>query len=227
MESCPASGELTKAHGPLFQSIPQAHVIHDLIITAKRPNEHDEAIGKVLDVISKSGMTLNIDKCILSTDKIPFWGIIVTKDGLKPDPKKVEALKYADRPKPKDELRSFMCMIQQGIQPKTSSQNSSFMCMIQSNREFIPKLAHKTVHLQSRLKKHKPFTWDDNCDREFEALKDSFTDAALLHHYNPDAKTYIWVDAHQTGLSAILMQGRSVDEAEPVAFASRATPRLM
>ena len=112
MGSCPASGELTKALGPLFQSIPQAHVIHDdLIIAAKSQNEHDEALGKVLDVISKSGMTLNIDKCILSTDKIPFWGIIVTKDGLKPDPKKVEALKYADCPKTKDELRSFMCMI--------------------------------------------------------------------------------------------------------------------
>ena len=172
MGSCPASGELTKVLGPLFQSIPQAHVIHDdLIIAAKSQNEHDEALGKVIDVISKSGMTLNIDKCI---------------------PMKVEALKYADLPKTKDELRSFMCMIQ-------------------SNREFIPKLAHKTVHLRSRQKKHKPFTWDDNCDREFEALKDSFTDAALLHHYNPDAKTHIWVDAHQTGLSAILMQGRSVD----------------
>ena len=85
MGSCPASGELTKALGPLFQSIPQAHVIHDdLIIAAKSQNEHDEALGKVLDVISKSGMTLKIDKCILSTDKIPFWGIIVTKDGLKP-----------------------------------------------------------------------------------------------------------------------------------------------
>ena len=54
-------------------------------------------------------------------------------------------------------------------------------------------------------------------------LKATFTESCLLHHYDPSANTYIWVDAHRTGLSAILMQGDDKDFAKPIAFASRTT----
>ena len=45
----------------------------------------------------------------------------------------------------------------------------------------------------------------------------------MLRHFNPNLNTYIYVDAHRTGLSSILMQGSSLEDAKPVAFASRAT----
>jgi hypothetical protein len=73
------------------------------------------------------------------------------------------------------------------------------------------------------LKNHIKFTWDHHCQREFEDLKSSFTEACLLHHFDPCAKTFICVDAHYSGLSAILMQGDSVEQAKPIAFASRTT----
>ena len=145
-------------------------------------------------------MTLNPNKCIFSKVEIPLWGVNITKDGLKPDPKKVESLKQASK-----------------------AELISFMCMIQSNKDFIPTLASKTKHLRKRLKKHQCYTWDEDCQKEFEDLKASFTNATLLHHYDPGSNTFIWVDAHQTGLSAILMQGESLMNAKPIAFASRAT----
>ena len=45
----------------------------------------------------------------------------------------------------------------------------------------------------------------------------------MLRHFDPNPNTYIYVDAHQTGLSSILMQGSSLEDAKPIAFASRAT----
>ena len=149
-------------------------------------------------------MTLNLSKCLFGKDEIPFWGLIVSKDGLKPDPKKVESLKLASPPTSKSEL-------------------SSFLCMVQSNKDFIPNLASNTRHLRKRLKKHCRFSWDDECQREFDELKAAFTESCLLHHYDPSAKTFLWVDAHRTGLSAILMQGDDKDSAKPIAFASRTT----
>ena len=203
--SCPSSGELSKALAPLFQSIPQAHIIHDdLIVAAKSQREHDKVLDKVLQIIEDSGMTLNLGKCLFSKDQIPFWGLVVSKDGLKPDPKKVESLQLATRPESKSEL-------------------SSFLCMIQSNKDFIPNLAPRTKHMRQRLKKHQRFTWDEHCQKEFEDLKSSFTESTLLHHYDPTVDTYIWVDAHRTGLSAVLMQGESKEDAKPIAFASRST----
>ena len=201
----PSSGELSKALAPLFLSLPQVHMIHDdLIVATKSKHEHDIVLDKVLQIIEDSGMTLNLSKCLFGKDEIPFWGLIVSKDGLKPDPKKVESLKLASPPTSKSEL-------------------SSFLCMVQSNKDFIPNLASNTRHLRKRLKKHCRFSWDDECQREFDELKAAFTESCLLHHYDPSAKTFLWVDAHRTGLSAILMQGDDKDSAKPIAFASRTT----
>ena len=94
MGAKPASGELNKALSPILQDIPYAHVIHDdIIIGAPTKEQHGHALEKVLTRIEESGLTLNASKCILTKDEIPFWGMTVTKNGIKPDPSKVEALK--------------------------------------------------------------------------------------------------------------------------------------
>ena len=202
---CPSSGEMSKALGPLFQDVPGAHLIQDdLIIAAKTNKEHEEVLKKVLQIIENSGMTLNLNKCLFGKDEIPFWGLIVSKDGLKPDPKKVDSLRAASPPTSKAEI-------------------ASFLCMIQSNKDFIPNLATRTEHMRQRLKKHFKFTWDEHCQREFDDLKESFTEATLLHHYDPSKPTFICVDAHRSGLSAILMQGNDRETSKPIAFASRTT----
>ena len=109
----PASGELNKALTPLFRDIAGAHVIHDdLILATETEKEHQDLIIKVMEVISKSGMTLNPKKCHFTKTSIPFWGMIIGREGVKPDPEKVESLKEATAPKDKAEVMSFLCMIQ-------------------------------------------------------------------------------------------------------------------
>ena len=113
MGAKPASEELNKALSPIFQDIPYAHVIHDdIIIGAPTKEQHDHALEKVLTRIEESGLTLNASKCILAKDEIPFWGMTVTRNGIKPDPSKVEALKNAGRPRSKEEVMSFLCFVQ-------------------------------------------------------------------------------------------------------------------
>ena len=202
---CPSSGELSKALAPLFRSLPEVHLIHDdLIVATKNSEEHRRVLERVLQIIEDSGLTLNLTKCLFERDEIPFWGLIVSKDGLKPDPNKVKSLREASAPANKSEL-------------------SSFLCMMQSNRDFIPSLASKTHHMRKRLKKSVHFTWDSHCQQEFDHLKSCFTEACLLHHFDPCSKTFICVDAHSSGLSAILMQGDNIENAKAVAFASRTT----
>ena len=149
-------------------------------------------------------MTLNPEKCIIAKDKIPWWGMIISGDGISPDPTKVENIKHITPPKTKDELKSFLCMVQ-------------------SNKEFIQNLARKTSNMRQLLKKHKIFTWSKECQSEFEKIKDDFREDILLQHYNPSLSTSIHVDAHQSGISAILMQGDSQENQKIVALASRAT----
>lgn len=205
MGTNPASGELTKALKPLFMDIEEAHIIHDdLIIATKTEERNKEILHIVLKRIQENQMTLNLDKCHFVKTSIPFWGVIVTKDGILPDTDKVKALHLASRPKSKEELMSFLCMVQ-------------------SNKDFIEGIARKSIHLRKLTKKHAEFKWDSNCEQEFKTIKERFEEDTLMRHFDPELPTFISVDAHRSGLSAILQQGNSLEEAKPVLMTSRAT----
>ena len=95
--------------------------------------------------------------------------------------------------------------------------------MVQSNKDFIPSIARDTCHLRQLTRKNKRFKWTKECQKEFEMLRNKFSEKMLLNHFDPNKETFIQVDAHISGLSAILMQGDTPEEAKPVACASRAT----
>ena len=95
----PAQGELNAALKPLFTHIPQAHVLHDdLIVATKDDAEHLQVMEEVMRTLEKSGITLNPDKCVFFSDEIQLWGMIFSKYGVKPDPKKIEALNHIEAP---------------------------------------------------------------------------------------------------------------------------------
>jgi hypothetical protein len=71
-------------------------------------------------VIFNFGMTLNIEKCLIGKTEIPWWGIIISSEGIKPDQReKVRALQHATAPRSKDKVRSFLCMIPTKISYQT------------------------------------------------------------------------------------------------------------
>ena len=129
---------------------------------------------------------------------------MISNKGISPHPEKVQSLKNISPPSNKDELRSFFCMVQ-------------------SNSDFLPQLARNSIHMRKLLKKHARFIWSQECQTEFDSIKSNFQEDILLRYFDPDLKTYIYVDAHQSGLSAVLTQGNNRGESKVVAVASRAT----
>ena len=87
---------------------------------------------------------MNAKKCFFLKLSIPFWGMIIGRDGVKPDPEKVDALRTVSPPTDKSEAMSFLCMIQ-------------------SSTEFIPNLSQKTENLRELTKKNKRFIWTKEC----------------------------------------------------------------
>ena len=79
----PAQGELNAALAPLFAHIEGVHLIHDdLIIATDTIEEHLIAIRKVMEAISKAGLTLNPSKCRFCQKEIKFWGMIFCEFGV-------------------------------------------------------------------------------------------------------------------------------------------------
>ena len=112
----------------------------DIVIATKTLAEHEAVIKQVMEIIKKAGLTFRASKCVFAANEIQFWGLIVSAEGVRPDPAKVEALNHMTAPKDKDELISYLCMMQ-------------------SNAEFIPEFAKKAAKLRELTKKSARFCW--------------------------------------------------------------------
>ena len=120
-------------------------------------------------------------------------------DGVRPDPEKVEALNSLTAPRNKEELVSFLCMMQ-------------------SNADFIPEFAKKASVLRELTKKDQKFKWEDKHESCFRNLIKLFGKDVLLRYFDSGLNTFIFVDGHCTGLGATLAQGHTVEDANSSGF---------
>ena len=61
--------------------------------------------------LQKAGLKVNARKSCFSAHKFDYLGYHVTRDGLMPIPKKVEAIQALADPKTRKQLRQFISMI--------------------------------------------------------------------------------------------------------------------
>ena len=67
--------------------------LDDIIIYSKTKREHREHVhNKVLRALQKAGLQLDINKCKFTVQETKYLGLIVTRDGIKMDLQKVEAI---------------------------------------------------------------------------------------------------------------------------------------
>ena len=152
-----------------------------------------------MNVCQKEGLVLNSKKLELRRERVTFFGSEYSKDGMHPDPKKIQGIMEMTAPQDKQQLQSFLGMV-------------NYM------GTFIPNLSHHTEPLRSMLKQDNMFTWDEVKTRSFQQIKSLIQRAneTPLHYYDRLKPVTVQADASLCGLGACLIQ----DE-RPIAFASK------
>ncbi|GBN42950.1 hypothetical protein AVEN_31641-1 [Araneus ventricosus] len=64
----------------------------DILMASVDHASHYRDLERVFLRLNEKGLVLNIEKCILAADKLPFLGCEVSRDGISPSEEKVEAL---------------------------------------------------------------------------------------------------------------------------------------
>ncbi|MBW0562542.1 hypothetical protein O181_102257 [Austropuccinia psidii MF-1] len=90
---------------------------------------------------------------------------------------------------------------------------SNFYCC------FIKNYSKKITSLTSLLKKDSPFIFNEEALSQFQALKEAFTSAPILSHFNPSIPTIVEIDASDYALGAVLTQVND-SRKRPIAFDS-------
>ena len=174
----------------------------DIIVWGNSKEQHDEWLKAVFDHIRQSGLKLNAAKCVFEANELTFLGHVVLADGVKPDPKKVEAITEYPMPENKTELQRFLGMV-------------TYL------GKFIPKLSQETAPLRELLKKNMEFVIQKPQKDAFDRLKTLISTIPVLQYYNPNLLTQLCSDSSRIGLGAMIEQ-EVEEEWHPVAFSSRA-----
>ena len=183
--------------------------IDDLLIFGETAEEHLGALIRVLDRLEKSNLTLGAAKCSLFAKSVGFLGHVVTEGGVKPDPKKVQAIKALELPKD--------CAAMQ-----------SACGLFSYYRRFVK--GYTAIERPLRAKLKVPARWrkdpDGNVvytDEEriaFETLRSALSQEPVLAHPDWDQPFELHTDACYIGLGAALVQVRDGKE-YTISFASR------
>ena len=98
----------------IFNDMPNVFGIADDILVIgydKDATDHDKAVYKVLKWCQDVNLKLKKEKCHFRCMSIPFFGEVVSRQGVQPDPQKVRALTEMLVPKNKKEMQAFLGII--------------------------------------------------------------------------------------------------------------------
>jgi hypothetical protein len=175
--------------------------LDDVVIYARSLAEHDVKLREVFARLRKYNLKLQPDKCEFLRKEVNYLGHVITENGVRPDPTKVEAVEKFPRPVNEKQLKSFLGMI--GYY-----------------RKFIPKFSKIASPLHALLKKGASFEWTVNQENAFQGLKDKLITQPILQFPDFTKEFILTTDASNLGLGAVLSQGE-IGKDLPIAYASR------
>ncbi|MCO5602612.1 hypothetical protein L7F22_056746 [Adiantum nelumboides] len=66
--------------------------LDNILVYSKTREEHEQHLCQVLEILRTSKLYAKRSKCLFFVEKVAYLGFIVSKDGISPDPAKVEAV---------------------------------------------------------------------------------------------------------------------------------------
>lgn len=188
----------------LFKDIPNVEVfLDDVIIGGKDKVQHLKALEAVFSRLEQYGLRLKKDKCVFLVNEVQYLGYVISREGIKTDPRKIEAITKIPRPSNTTEVRSFLGMV-------------NFYS------KFVNNMSARLVPLYNLLKRGVNWYWSKECERAFIEIKNILTSADVLAHYDPSKPLTLTCDASARGVGGVLTQPAADGRGErPVAYVSR------
>lgn len=172
-------------------------IADDIIIAATSEKDHVMKTNALLQRCAKVGIKLNSKKCQFRVDEVKFLGHIISANGLKPDPDKIQAIVEMPVPDCREAVERLKGMV-------------AYLS------RFLPKLSTTMQPLCQLTRKDTDFRWNSEHDKAFQQIKALVTNASVLRYFDPVKPLVIQCDASSKGLGAVLLQ-----DGCPIAYGSR------
>ena len=160
--------------------------LDDITIFSKSNNQHLDHLRQVFIKCRKFIIFLNPKKSLFGLEEVKLLGHIISKDVIRIDPVRIEAILQIRHPRNIRELQAFLGKI-------------NFL------RRFISNLAELIRSLNNMLKKDSTIKWTVEAKKSFEYIKIALTKTPVLISPKFDRDFILFSFASEHTISAILL----------------------
>ena len=162
--------------------------LDDFLVVGSTLEEHNRKLTTAFQRIRDAGLRLKPKKCRFAQEEVEYLGHVVSADGVRTDPRKVDVVRNFPTPVDVKTLRSFVGL-------------ASYY------RRFVPGFSKIARPLHALTMKDVPFVWSEACEVSFIKLKDQLTTALVLAF--PNFREPFILETDALGLGWVLCWSRS------------------
>ena len=175
--------------------------LDDILIYTENVDKHIPLVQEVLSRLDKASLRVNLKKSSFHIRKVKFLGYILSEEGIEMSERRMEEVEnWAVPPKVKD--------IQE------------FLGFANFYRQFIQGFTQIVIPLTAITRKDELWSWTPHCQKAFYMLKQRFTSAPILPHFDATLPSIIETYVSDYAVGAIHSQTQKYGCVRPVAFLS-------
>ena len=175
--------------------------LDDILVYSTKRSEHRGHVRKVVSRLKEAGLQIDITKCDFETTRTKYLGLIISPEGIRMDPIKVEAITQWKEPQRVHDLQHFLGF-------------ANFY------RRFIRGFSTIARPLHGLLKKGLPWKWGSTEAEAMSKLKTAFTTGPVLAFFDYNKKTVLETDASDWSSGGVLSQYDQESVLHPIAYFS-------
>jgi hypothetical protein len=180
--------------------------VDDVVVKTTEEDKLIVDLTKTFANLREFQWKLNPTKCVFGVLSELLLGFMVGHRGIEANPAKVDAIRKMTKPSNKKDVMKLTGMMA-------------------ALGRFIRKLGEKGLPFFKLFKKTDKFTWDDEAQKAFEALKESFTTPPIMTRPIPKETPLLYISATTNSVSTILVtereeEGHAYPTQRPVYFVS-------
>jgi hypothetical protein len=188
----------------------RAYLDNLLCISKLSLEDHLEKLEVVLWQLHEAGLKVNAAKSTFCTLEIEYLGYVLTRDGIKPQSNKAQAILMIKPPTGVKQLRHFLGMVQ--YYPDLWARQSDMLSPLTS---LVGECGQTKTTIANGTKKV-PWHWDEVHQRAFDHLKATIAKYVVLAYPDFSKVFEIYTDASSKQLGVVITQDN-----RPIAFFSR------
>jgi ribonuclease HI len=177
--------------------------LDDITVFSKTDIEHHYHLRQVFQKCRRFGLSLNPKKSLFAMQEGKLLGHIVSAEGVRIDPDRVEAIQALPLPRSKKEVQAFLGRI-------------NFL------RRFVSNFAELVKHITTMLRKGHEIKWTAESRNSFDQVKKALTEAPVLVSPDYSKDFMIFSFASFDTVAAVLLQKNDQGQEQPIAFFSKA-----